>query len=292
MKDYYKTLEVSENATEDEIKKSFKKLAKKYHPDINKGNKASEEKFKELSEAYEVLCNKSERRKYDAQRHGHGTYNFNGFSQDGPFKDYFKGRAQGSSPEFSDIFDSIFEGFGVKSGGGDSYFEHFENLFGGSAHNKRRSSPQKSYNLKIPIETAILGGKVEVTGIEKIPTEVVIPANSPNGSIIYSGNKKIVLSVESCDPFKVVGNNIELTICINFAQAVLGSKVRLKAPNKERIILTVPPGTSFNDVFKVKGMGLAGGDLLVKTEIQIPKNLSESEKEQFEAFAKKMNWRF
>ena len=76
MKDYYKTLEVSENATEDEIKKSFKKLAKKYHPDINKGNKASEEKFKELSEAYEVLCNKSERRKYDDQRHGHGTYNF------------------------------------------------------------------------------------------------------------------------------------------------------------------------------------------------------------------------
>jgi len=291
MKDYYKTLEVSENATEDEIKKSFKKLAKKYHPDINKGNKASEEKFKELSEAYEVLCNPSERRKYDAQRMVRGNYNFNGFSQDGPFGDFFKRTSKGKAPDFADILDSIFDGLGSNSGSGDSYFEHFENLFGASS-NKRKSSSQNGYNLKIPVETAILGGIVEVTGLENIPIKIKVPANSANGRIIHVGDKKIVLSVESSDPFKVVGNNIELTICINFAQAVLGSKVRLKAPNKENIILTVPPGTSFNDVFKVKGMGLAGGDLLVKTEIQIPKNLSESEKEQFEAFAKKMNWRF
>lgn len=290
MKDYYKTLEVSNNATQAEIKKAFKRLAKKYHPDINKGDSKAEERFKEISEAYEVLGREDERRKYDAARSGRGSFNFEGFSKDGPFGDFFYSSSGSGS---GDIFSEILKSFnlGGSGRGGGSSFGGFDSIFG-----NRQQQSQQAATLKVPLSTALTGGKIQVSGLPGGTQTLDIPANSANGSIISastsSGNFRLKIHIEDEHPFKVVNNNIETTICINFVQAVLGSKIKIKDPRGQDFIITIPAGSQNGDVLRLRKLGLPGGDLLVKIEIAVPKRLSEEEKQYFEELAKKMNWRY
>ncbi len=298
MKDYYKTLEVSEKATKEEIKKAFKKLAKKYHPDINKGDKKAEEKFKEISEAYEVLGREDERAKYDQARTGRGSFKFEGFSKEGPFGDFFYQSSgnMGGSDLFEEILRSI-GGFGSrrKSGSGSgSPFGGFENIFSrGSGQGHGRSGSNAT--LKIPLSTALNGGKISVSGLPGGSQTVDIPANSANGQTIsvdtYQGVFHLKLDIEDEHPFKVKGHNIETTISINLAQAILGSKIKLRSPRGEEFIVTIPAGSQNGDVLRLRGQGL-GGDLLVKLEATIPKNLSESQKQAFIELARKMDWKY
>lgn len=296
MKDYYKTLEVSPKATKEEIKKSFKRLAKKYHPDINKGDKKAEEKFKEISEAYEVLGRDDERAKYDSARTGRGSFKFEGFSKEGPFGDFFyqsSGNSQGS-----DLFEEILRsigGFGSRGGkSSGSPFGGFDSFFNrGSSRQSGKSGSNAT--LKIPLSTAINGGKISVSGLPGGSQTVDVPPNSGNGRIIsvdtYQGSFHLKLEIEDEHPFRVKGHNIETTISINLAQAVLGSKIKLKSPRSEEFIVTVPAGSQNGDVLRLRGQGL-GGDLLVKLEVNIPKNLKEEQKEAFIELAKKMHWKY
>lgn len=293
MKDYYKTLEVEQNASQDDIKKAFKRLAKKYHPDINKGDKTAEEKFKDLSEAYEVLGREDERRKYDSARSGRGSFNFEGFSKDGPFGDFFysSSGSSGSSDIFSEILKSFNLGGTGRSGSG---FGGFDSLFGSRrSHHKEN---QAAATLKVPLKTAVAGGKIQVSGLPGGTQTIDIPAGSANGSIFTvstsSGTFNLKLEIEDEHPFKIKGSNIETTICINIVQATLGSKIKLKDPRNQDFILTIPAGSQNGDALRLKGLGLPGGDLIVKVEISIPKNLSETEKQYFIELAEKMNWRF
>lgn len=293
MKDYYKILEVSPTATKDEIKRAFKKLAKKYHPDINKGDKKTEEKFKELSEAYEVLGNEHEREKYDSARTGRGSFKFEGFSKEGPFGDFFYHHSgkTGSSDFFEEILKS-FGGLGGKSGG--SPFGGFDNLFNRpSGKSNQRQDAQAT--LKIPLSTAINGGKISVSGLPGGSQTVSIPANSLSGQIIsvdtYQGAFNLKLEIEDEHPFKVKGNHIETTISINMAQALLGSKVKLRSPRGEDFIVTVPPGSQNGDSLRLRDQGL-GGDLFIKLEVNVPKTLSDAQKKAFVDFADKMGWKY
>lgn len=290
MKDYYKTLEVSQNATKEEIKKAFKRLAKKYHPDINKGDKKAEERFKEVSEAYEVLSRDDERRKYDAARSGSGSFRFEGFSKDGPFGDFFYSSSGGGA---SDMFTEILKNFHFGSSrDGSTGFSGFDSLFG----SRSRRDERHAATLKVPLITAINGGKVQVSGMPGGTQTLEIPAGSVNGSIINartsSGTFKLKLEIEDDHPFKVKGNHVETTICVNIAQAVLGSKIKLKDPRNQELILTIPAGSQNGDTLRLRGLGLPGGDLLVKIEVAIPKKLSEEERKHFIELAQKMNWRF
>lgn len=297
MQDYYKILEVPETASQEDIKKAFKRLAKKYHPDINKGQPGVEEKFKELSEAYEVLGREDERKKYDAARSGRGAFNFEGFSKEGPFGDFYS-----SSGNTSDIFSEILKSFnfggsrqsGGSSGGG---FEDFFNSRSRShPHSRSHSQHQSSATLKVPLKTAMSGGKVQVSGLPGGTQTIDIPTGSANGAIFRadtpSGTFNLKLEIEDEHPFKVKGNHIETTICVNIVQAVLGSKIKLKDPRNQDFILTIPPGSQYGDTLRLRGLGLPGGDLLVKIEVAIPRNLSEEEKQHFIELATRMNWRY
>ncbi len=292
MKDYYKILEVSQSASRDEIKKAFKRLAKKYHPDINKGDHKAEEKFKEISEAYEVLGRDDERQKYDAARSGRGSFNFEGFSKEGPFGDFFYSGSGGGGDIFSEIFKNLNLGGSGKKG--SSPFSSFESFFGG--HNRDSHSRQPSATLKVPLSTVITGGKVQVSGLPGGTQNIDIPAGAANGATLRvntaNGMYSLKLEVEDEHPFKVKGHNIETTICVNLAQAVLGSKIKLTDPRKQEFILTIPAGSQHGDTLRLRGLGMPGGDLLVKIEVAIPKNLSEDEKKNFAELAKQMGWRY
>lgn len=292
MKDYYKILEVSQSASRDEIKKAFKRLAKKYHPDINKGDHRAEEKFKEISEAYEVLGRDDERQKYDAARSGRGSFNFEGFSKEGPFGDFF----YSGSGSGGDIFSEILRSFNLGGSGekGSSPFGGFDNFFG--SRGRGSHSGQASATLKVPLSTAISGGKVQVSGLPGGTQNIDIPAGTANGATFRvntaNGMYNLKLEVEDEHPFKIKGHNIETTICVNLAQAVLGSKIKLKDPRNQDFILTIPPGSQHGDALRLRGLGMPGGDLLVKIEVAIPKNLSEEEKKHFSELAKHMGWRY
>lgn len=291
MKDYYKILEVPQDAPQEDVKKAFKRLAKKYHPDTNKGEK-TEEKFKELSEAYEVLGREDARKKYDEARSGTGSFNFEGFSKDGPFGDYFHSSGNGGT---SDIFSEILKSFnfGSSSRGAGSSFGGFESFF-----NSRGSSNQAptAATLKVPLKSAVSGGKIQVSGLPGGSQTIDIPQGSSNGSILKvstsSGTFNLKLEIEDDHPFKVKGSNIETTICVNIVQAVLGSKIKLKDPRNQDFILTIPSGSQNGDTLRLKGLGLPGGDLLVKIEVAIPRDLSDAEKQHFIELASRMNWRF
>ncbi|EKD80875.1 MAG: hypothetical protein ACD_39C02116G0002 [uncultured bacterium] len=288
MKDYYKILEVSESASKEDIKKAFKRLAKKYHPDINKGDKNAEERFKEVSEAYEVLGRKDEREKYDAARSGRGSFNFEGFSKDGPLGDFF----YSSSGNASDMFSEILKNFNFGSSrDGSTGFSGFDSIFG----SRSKKDSQHAATLKVPLITAMAGGKVQVSGLPGGTQTLDIPAGSANGSILQvktsSGSFKLKLEIEDEHPFRVKGNNVETTICVNIAQAVLGSKIKLKDPRNQDFILTIPAGSQNGDTLRLRGLGLPGGDLLVKIEVAIPRNLSEEEKKHFIELADRMSWR-
>ncbi|NCB39737.1 MAG: hypothetical protein EOM80_13315 [Erysipelotrichia bacterium] len=293
MIDYYKILEVSQTASKDEIKKAFKRLAKKYHPDINKGDHKAEEKFKEISEAYEVLGRDDERKKYDAARSGRGSFNFEGFSKDGPFGDFYSSSG-GASDMFAEILKSFNIGGGSRKSGG-SPFDSFESFFSRNTSHPR-SHPQSSATLKVPLKTAVAGGKVQVSGLPGGTQTIDIPAGSANGSVFRattsSGTFNLQLEIEDEHPFKVKGHNIETTICINIAQAVLGSKIKLKDPRNQDFILSVPSGCQHGDTLRLRGLGLPGGDLLVKIEVAIPRDLTDDEKKTFVELAGRMNWRY
>lgn len=287
MKDYYKVLGVNKNATKDEIKKSFRSLAKQYHPDINKGNKEAEEKFKEISEAYEVLGNDDKRRQYDnAQIFGSG-FNFNGFSNDGPFSKFYK-TYQSTSGNSSDFFSDLLRNINL----GNDPIGGLGNIFKGAFSKikdvaNQNSVPNADASIKIPLKTALKGGIVEISGLPGGQRSINIPPNSENNSIINIGPYKIRIDIEEDPHFKLIGNNIKAILTINLAQAILGGKVRFLDPRGTTLILTIPKETKNGDKVKLPNLGLNGGDLFVEFEVSLPTNLSDGQKQILsEAFDK------
>ncbi len=288
MKDYYKILGLSSKANKEEIKKAFRTLAKKYHPDINKGDKSAEEKFKEVSEAYEVLGNDDKKREYDNARIFGGGFNFNGFSDDGPFgsfyRNYTKARTSRSSnndEEPPDIFsdfiksfsDTPFEGLGNVFG---KVFSKAKSFTGGGESNVRADA-----TIKIPLKIALAGGLIEVTGLPGGRRNVHIPPNTRNNTVLDVGIYKAKVEILKDDHFTLVGNNIKAVLTINIAQAVLGSKIRFTDPRGEALILAVPKETKQGDKVKLTGRGFPGGDLFVEFDISMPKGLTDEQRQIF-----------
>ena len=277
-KDYYEILGVDKTATKDEIKKAYRKLAQKFHPDANKGDAAAEARFKEISEAHSILSNDSKRAEYDQLRSllqagGHRTYGFRpGHGGDNVRVDV---------GDLGDLF-----------GGG-----MFEDLFGFG--NRQRKGADMETEVTLTFEEAVSGTTVTVPGGSKvrIPPAVadgarikVAGRGEQAGRNGQSGDLYVRVNVQPHPVFSLGKEAaLHVRLPITFNEAALGAKVPVPTL-EEPVTVKIPAGTPHGKTFRVKGKGAprrtgGNGDLFVRVEIEVPQKLSRKEKEILERFA-------
>ncbi len=298
--DLYKVLGVNENASEKEVKKAFRDLSKKYHPDKNKGDKAKEDRFKKISQAYDVLKDTKKRQKYDQMR----KYGFGGHGQNINFEDLFGG---GGNAHFD---------FGGGSAGGfNSIFEQF---MGGSQRPGRRQARRPvqgqdaKSNIYVPFLTAALGGSVQVqksgaSGSQKI--NVTIPAGTEDDGKIRlrgqghpgrhggaAGDLIITVRIQSHDLYHRDNLDIKLDMPINMAQALFGTTLPVKTIRDKTINLKIKPGTQGGTILRIPGMGIHAngkkGDMLVALNVQVPESLTPDQTARFQKLAEELEMSF
>lgn len=303
-KDYYEILGVSRNATDQEIKSAYRKLARKYHPDTNKGDKTAEEKFKEVSEAYEALRDPEKRRRYDALGSGFSAGSeFTpppGFDFNFDFNKGFSKTYDTSISDFSDFFEMLFGDTFTK---GSSPFSGFKEYTTTYSTPKKQRGQDHTIEMPLTIEEAFHGTTrkidISVPGRDSKRLEVKIPSNVREGSKIRisgqglqgknggePGDLYLVVKFKPHPVYKVSEDDINSEIAITPAEAVLGTEVdipTLDGPVK----LVVPAGTPSGKVLRLRNKGLnlqkvkGRGDHFVKVKIDIPRIVTEEEKKHY-----------
>jgi curved DNA-binding protein len=302
-KDYYKILGVSKSASKDEIKKGYRKLALKYHPDHNKGDKAAEAKFKDLSEAYAVLSDPEKKKQYDM----FGAEGFqNRFSQEDIFRGF--------------DFGSIFSEFGF--GGGGRSQNIFSQMFGGAGgpgqrhyrtggfrgQNQAMKGQDLLYELPLTLEELFettskiisyqMDGRQETVSVK-------IPAGIPAGRKLRlrgkgqagpyggpAGDLYVKISVLDHPVFRRENDDLYLKQIISFSDAVLGTEIEVPTIDKKLLKLRVPSGTQNNAKFRLKGYGMPHmngqdrGDAYAEITIEVPKKLTKKQKAIVESLKK------
>ncbi|WP_320170779.1 J domain-containing protein [Maridesulfovibrio sp.] len=308
-KDYYKLLGVSRTAEKEEISKAFKKLARKYHPDLNPDNADAEQKFKEINEAYEVLKDPEKRKMYD-QFGSDWEHGQNFRPPPGYENAHFGGFGGAGGGDFSDFFETIFGGGGGFSGasfGGASGFggQGFGGQsFGGAGFQQRpRKGTDSETTLQLTLEEAYKGGSKSITVQERATgpgghpmvqsktLDVNIPAGIKDGQKIRlagqgspgpndgpRGDLYLKIRLAPHQYFKVEDNNVILDLDLTPWEAALGTRVKL--PTLEGMIeMNIPAGIGSGKKLRVKGRGMGSGarkgDQFVRIMIQVPKGDSE-----------------
>jgi molecular chaperone DnaJ len=366
-KDYYQTLGVSEGAEADAIKKAYRQLARRYHPDKNPGDKQAEETFKEISAAYQVLSDPDKRRQYDQMRRmaaaGGGAGGFRGFDPGGP------GAGGWQTIDVEDL-ESIFGGQG--GGLGDL----FSSIFGGRARARPRGAPEprrgadRQLELAVSFEVAARGGEIAVTvpletecprchgngaepgspvqtcpqcagsGMvflqrggfsvqrpcprcygrgtlveqpcrqcggdgsvtERRQVKIRVPAGIEDGGKIRlrgkgeagvaggpPGDLLLTVRVKPHRFFRRDGLDVHVAVPVTIAQAILGTKLRVRTVHGTKVQLTVPPGTQSGTRFRLRGQGLRAGDRAgdqyVEVTVKVPEKLTDEERELVEKLA-------
>lgn len=287
-KDYYKILGVSKTATQDEIKKAFRKLAIKYHPDKNPGDKKAEEKFKEANEANEVLGDAVKRKKYDELGANWKQYEQQGNQYSGQRQSRGQ-RAHdfGDGAEFSDFFESFF-------GGSFSGFEQRQT--------RSRKGADLSASMELTLEDVFNGTTRQVT-IDGEKVNLKIKPGTRDGQILRmkgkgspgvgggaAGDLLITVKLLNHPVFERRGDDLYFNHALDATTAILGGSVSVKGFDKT-VSMNIPAGTDSNKVFRLKGMGVPSfenpeihGDAYVKMIIRVPKDLTEKEKELIREF--------
>ncbi|HJT57786.1 MAG TPA: DnaJ C-terminal domain-containing protein [Ktedonobacteraceae bacterium] len=314
-KDYYAILGVKKNATEKEIRQAYRKLARKHHPDVNPGDKAAEEKFKEINEANEVLSDPEKRKKYDElsnyyQQYGHmpGASEFSGAGGG-----YDGGTYQYRTMNEEDLNDLF--------GGEGAFSDFFEQLFG----NRGSAAAGRTYTAGRGQQRATVGrdleSLVEVTLAEAYTgatrlfeltqpdgsskrIEVKIPAGVDNGSRIRivgqgvqgtagRGDLYLVIEVQSNPRFTREGTTLHTRVEVPLTVAMLGGEAPVELPDGRRLMLRIPEGTQNGKSIRIRGKGMPQlgqpdnrGDLYVEVWVILPAHLNDEQRQLFEAFAR------
>ncbi|MEJ7766724.1 MAG: J domain-containing protein [Chitinophagaceae bacterium] len=299
-KDYYKVLGLDKKAKPEDIKKAFRKLAVKHHPDKNPGDKKAEEKFKEINEANEVLGDLEKRKKYDElgenwqdyQQYGGGAASFNRRNKGQQFEGSFNAEDFAGTGQFSDFF---------------------ENLFGETTRSSGRSRTRtkRTYRgedqraeMEITLEEALHGGSKQILlNGEKLNLKLkpglregqLLRMKGKGGSGMNTGEDGdllVTILIAEHPRFKRKENDLYFDQEISLYTAVLGGKVSVQTIDKV-IQMNVPAGTDSNKTFRLKGMGMnlkdnaeTRGDAFVRMVISVPKNITEKEMELFTQLAK------
>ncbi len=276
MKDPYSVLGVKRDASADDLKKAYRKLAKKLHPDLNPGDKAIELQFKEISAAYDLLSDANKRARFDRGEIDAG----------GAERGFARGGAGGAGRRRAGGF-----GFGFGGGGdGVDAEDIFDDLFGGARRNRRPGAGPRtrgadvSYALEIEFREAALGVKRRVSLSDGRVLDVAIPAGMQAGQSLrlkgqglggFGGGAKgdvlIEVTVKPDPLFTRDGNDIRVEIPVTLPEAVLGAKVivpTLEGP----VNLSVPKGSNTGTVLRLKGRGIAGADQYVTLRVMLPDN--------------------
>lgn len=310
-KDYYKILGVPKNASEKDIKSAYRKLARKYHPDMNPGDKSAEDKFKEVNEAYEVLSDPEKRKLYEQFGSDWSTWRQRGGQPD----DFWQQWSSGGQPsgqyrttgnigdlfgqgggDFSDFFQQLFGG-----GGGGIYGD----LFGSSGGRRRSARPRKGQNYEQPVEITLeeaYAGTSRLFTIGDQRFEVKIPAGADTGTRVRVAGKgapgaaggptgDLYLNIEIVPHprFQRHGEDIETTIQVDLYTAILGGEVAVPTPSGRSGMLNIPPETQNGQKFRLRGQGMPvlnrpkeRGDLYAVVEIRLPGQLTSEERALFE----------
>ena len=295
-KDYYKILGVSRTANPNEIKTVYRRLARKYHPDVNPGDQAAEARFKEINEAYEVLADPEKRKRYD-------MFGSN-WRRTGSFDEAFR-QSGGQPANFGDFF----------GGAGVGFSEFFEMLFGGGPDRRTRTASfaaaDVEENFEVSLAEVLVGGHRIFTvrvpsrdgSIRQRRIDVMIPPGvrdgkrlriSGEGSMRSDGSRgDLFLRVRiTQDPkFERDGDDLMTDVGVELVEAMLGSEVSIPTLDDSPLTMRIPPETRAGSRLRVRGQGLpradtgVRGDMLVRVRVQLPENLTERERDLFREMA-------
>ena len=290
-KDFYQILGVSKDASEAELKKTYRKLARKYHPDSNPGDAAAEATFKDISEAYSVLSDAEQRAEYDQIRAmGAGGARFTA--------------GGGGGQGFEDVFGGMFGGgrnthFSYQQGGSQS-FEDIFGMFGGTAPRGPQPGRDIQATTTLDFETAV-NGKTVTLQAPNGPVKVKIPAGVADGQKIKvrgkgepspsggpAGDIILTVQVRKHPVFERDGQHLRLKLPVTITEAALGATVEVPTLGGDPVRLKIQPGTPSGRVLRVKGRGVKSakgtGDLLAEVQVVVPSHLSDRAREALEAF--------
>jgi len=302
--DYYKTLDVTKSATEAEIKKAYRKLARKYHPDLNPNDKEAEKKFKEINEANEVLSNAENRKKYD--KYGKDWQHADEFEKAGYDPNQQRSRQQ-SSADFSG---GDFSGFGGDFSGSD-FSDFFNSMYGSAGRSSRSQAKYRGQDfnaeLQLDLASAYTTHKQNLA-VNGKNIRITIPAGVENGQVIKipghggpganggpNGDLYITFNIENNSDFKREGNNLYADVDLDLYTAILGGEVNVNTFDG-KVKVKVPAETQTGTKVKLKGKGFPVykkenqfGDLYITYNVKTPTKLSQKEKDLFAELAKIRN---
>jgi curved DNA-binding protein len=306
-RDYYETLGVKRDASEDEIKKAYRKLARQFHPDRNPGDKGAESQFKEVQLAYDVLSDQQKRQQYD--QFGHVGPDAGGGAPGGPgggFRWNWPGgnAGAGAAPggfrqmdpaEAAELFGNIFGAGEAEGGLGDLFGKRPPRGGGGSGARTRRARPQPEEvesEVNIPFLIAAQGGTISLR-VDDRAIDVKIPAGIAEGQSLRlqgqgpgGGDLRLKIHIDAHPFFKREGNNILLEVPLGFAEAALGTKIEVPTLGGDRLTVKIPPGTSSGARVRLKGQGIKEGDQLLEIKIVVPAVKDDRSRELIEELAK------
>ncbi len=292
--DYYKLLEIDKAASADQVKKAYRKLARKYHPDVNPNDEEAHKKFQQINEANEVLSDPEKRKKYDA--YGENWQHADEFERQKQSQSQYQG--QGQSGSYSD--------FGGSFDGGD-FSDFFSSMFGNQGKSRQQAQYKgQDYNAELQLNLRdILNTHKQTITVNGKNLRITVPAGIADGQVIklkghgapgtnngLSGDLFITFKISDDPEFKRLNEDIYKTVAIDLYTAVLGGEITVETLDG-KVKLKVPEGTQNGTKVKLKNKGLpvykkegSFGSLIINYDIKIPVNLSEEQKEAFRNLSK------